>query len=539
MARHGKASIRNQSVNPLKYMNRTIIASRYDHWLRASEKTLNILIRIVVYSSAFYFFSFVSADTDLWGHIKFGQDLWAAWAFQRVDIYSYTASGHEWINHEWLSELIMYFTYRFFGSAGLLIGKTLVGFSIVYMLSKICFYRTCEPLVYGIIFVLAVFVMSPGFMIRPQLVTFLFTAYFLYTFHLYLERGKDRLWSLPVVMVAWVNCHGGFLIGAGLFPVIVAGDYISCLLREKDPGYLKRMVLWCTLTEIAVLINPYGYHLLAFLMTSLSAPRQIGEWFPVTVFDASYLRFKLLAALFLCSFLVRNPQRRYWEVSIIGVAMIYAFMHQRHTPIFAILTAPYLTENLSILVQKRRVVTRIRTLSSQIVLICFLFLLFSYQTAFAGYKYIEARWNIIVNPDEYPVAAVRFIKQNGIKGKILTPFEWGEYAIWKLYPDSQVSMDGRFRTVYPEEVIRGHFWATRDIRKLTALLEKYPADIILGRQNPLYQQMMTAENEWIYVYSDPTSMVFLRDNRVNREVLKKFRKNALTYSSEKISPFFP
>ena len=88
--------------------------------LHALEKTFNLLIRILVYSSAFYFFSFVTADTDLWGHIKFGKDMWDAMAFQRVDIYSYTAFGSEWINHEWLSELIMYFAYpclRFSGAS--------------------------------------------------------------------------------------------------------------------------------------------------------------------------------------------------------------------------------------------------------------------------------------------------------------------------------------------------------------------------------------------------------------------------------------
>ena len=28
--------------------------------------------------------------------------MWNVMAFQRVDIYSYTAFGSEWINHEWL-----------------------------------------------------------------------------------------------------------------------------------------------------------------------------------------------------------------------------------------------------------------------------------------------------------------------------------------------------------------------------------------------------------------------------------------------------
>jgi len=519
-------------------MNGTITTAEHERGLFALEKTLNLLIRILVYSSAFYFFSFITADTDLWGHVKFGKDMWNAMAFQRVDIYSYTAFGAEWINHEWLSELIMYFGYDIFGSPGLLIGKLLVGFSIVYLLSKISFHRTCEPLVYGMIFVLSVFVMCPGFMIRPQILTFLFAAYFMYSFHLYLERGKNLLWSLPIIMVIWVNCHGGFLIGAGMFPVAVCCEYLTCRVKNKDTRHLRRMIFWLILTELAVLINPYGYHLLSFLYDTLSVPRGVSEWNPVGVFDLSYLRFKLLALLFISSFFIRNKERRYWEAGIIIIAMFYAFMHQRHTPVFAIVAAPYLTENVSILVQKTGVFKRIKTFLCHVLLSVFLLLLISYQIASAGNKYIKAEWNIIVDPTEYPVAAVHFIRENGIKGDILIPFEWGEYAIWKLYPDCKISIDGRFRTVYPVEVLRDHFEAIDDESKLKDLMEKYPPDIILGRQNLLYQRLIATEKRWVYVYSDPTSIVFVREGGSQGHILNKFQRKELTYPSKDTGPSF-
>ena len=519
-------------------MNGAITTLKHDRSLPVLEKTVNLLIRILVYSSAFYFFSFVTADTDLWGHIKFGQDMWNAMAFQRVDIYSYTAFGSEWINHEWLSELIMYFAYHGFGSPGLLIGKLLVGFSIVYLLSKISFHRTCEPIVYGMVFVLSVFVMCPGFMIRPQILTFLFAAYFLYSFHLYFERGKNLLWSLPMIMVVWVYCHGGFLIGVGMFPVAVACEYVTCRMRNRDKGHLKRMIFWLILTELAVLINPYGYHLLSFLYETLRLPRGISEWNPVAVFDLSYFRFKLLALLFASSFFIRNKERRYWEIGIIIIALIYAFMHQRHAPVFAIVAAPYLTENISLMVKRMGLFDRIRSFSSYVLLSVFLLLLISYQSAFAGYKYVKAECNIIVDPTVYPVSAVCFLKQNGIKGDILIPFEWGEYAIWKLYPDCKVSIDGRFRTVYPEEILTDHFEAAGNESRLRDLLEKYPADIILGRQNRLYQRLIATEKRWVYVYSDPTSIVFVRDGGSQRDILNKLGRKELIYPDKDTGPSF-
>jgi len=519
-------------------MNGTITTTKHDRGLLSLEKTLNHLIRILVYSSAFYFFSFVTADTDLWGHIKFGKDLWDAMAFQRVDIYSYTAFGSEWINHEWLSELIMSLVYRIFGSPGLLIGKLLVGFSIVYLLSRISFHRACHPLVYGMVFVLSVFVMSPGFMIRPQILTYLFVTYFLYVFHMYLERRRNLLWSLPIIMVVWVNCHGGFLVGLGMFPIVVTCEIIRCRLRKEDSGYLRNLLIWFVLTEASVFINPYGYRLLTFLYETLNMPRGISEWNPVTLFDFSYFRFKLLALLFIGSLFIRNTKRRYWEAGIIVIALIYAFMHQRHAPVFAIVAAPFLTENISFWVQRTGVLRGIKSFSSYALLNAFLLILVSYQVAFAGYKYFKAEWNIIVDPTEYPVYAARFLEENGIKGNILLPFEWGEYAIWKLYPDCKVSIDGRFRTVYPEEILRDHFEAAGNESRLRDLLEKYPADIILGRQNSLYQRLITIQNRWIYVYSDPTSIVFVRDGGSQRDILDKFRRKKLIYPGTETKRLF-
>jgi len=508
-------------------MNEMTGPSIHHRWVNGSEKAFTILLRILAYSSAVYFFSFITADVDLWGHIQFGKDMWDAEAFQWVDVYSYTAFGAQWINHEWLSELVMSLVYHAFGSPGLLVAKLLVGFSIVCLLSSICFHRTCQPLVYGTVVVLCIFVMSPGFMIRPQLVTFLFTALFLYVLHLYLDRGRNLLWSLPLVMVAWVNSHGGFVIGLGMFPVVLASEYVVCRMRKRDMGHLRPILFWMVLTGASVLINPYGWRLLTFLYDTLTLPRDITEWAPVTLFDLSYIRFKLVSLLFVLTFLIRNEERRYWEAGIILVALVYAFIHQRHTPVAAIVAAPYLIENLSRMVQRKGVFERIRTLSSHVVLSVFFVLLISLQLLFAGHRYLMAEWNIIVDPGLYPVDAVRFLKLNGIKGKMLVPFDWGEYAIWKLYPDCQVSIDGRFDTVYPEEIIKDHFEAARDISKLKQLLDKYPADIILGIQNPLYQRLISTQDRWINIYSDPTAIVFMRNGDSQRDILDKFSKKKL------------
>ena len=117
---------------------------------------LDLAARFLAISSAVYFFSYVTVDPDLWGHIKFGEDLWQGMALPQSDPYAFTTGGHPWINHEWIAELIFYLTYRYFGDAGLLFGKLGIGLAIVALLWKICALRRICPLVCGAVMVIAI-----------------------------------------------------------------------------------------------------------------------------------------------------------------------------------------------------------------------------------------------------------------------------------------------------------------------------------------------------------------------------------------------
>jgi hypothetical protein len=55
----------------------------------------------------------------------------------------------------------------------------------------------------------------------------------------------------------------------------------------------------------------------------------------------------------------------------------------------------------------------------------------------------------------YPVDAVRHLRAVGATGRLVTPFESGEFLAWALRPAMSVSIDGRFEEVYTrEELLR-------------------------------------------------------------------------------------
>jgi hypothetical protein len=508
--------------------------SARSHWFDLAAKLLAV-------SSAVYFFSYVSADPDLWGHIKFGAELWKEKALPAMDPYSFTAYGHPWINHEWLTELIFYFTYRTLGDAGLLLGKLGIGLLIVALLWKMCNLRKGHPLVFGAVMVLAIAVVSPGFMIRPQVFSFFFFTLFLYILHRYLQKGENRLFLLPFVMVLWVNMHGGFLMGGVLLTTVAGWETLARLIRRKDHVEPGTLWLWLLVTGGAALLNPYGYKLLVFLYKSLSVHRDISEWKPVCLWNGSFLHLKLLMLLFLAS-LWRKPKTwEGWEVAGCAVMLAATLVQQRHMPFFGIMVAPLLVCRLTGSVSNihtRYPKLRLTRTSRHLIGIC-LSILIVVQIYHGTCRYVMTQCRIIVDPGTYPVSAVEFLKINRLEGNLLLPFDWGEYAIWKLYPGCRVSIDGRFRTVYPESVIQDHFIASHDSSRWRVLIEKYPADLLLVRQIPFFQSLINADTPWVYVYSDPTAIVFLRNSEKNQEALARFRAGQRQQPTTRPSPYFP
>ena len=497
---------------------------------------LNWVIQIVVFSSTVYYFSLMQADPDLWGHIKFGKDLWTAGKLVRFDPYSFTAYNHPWINHEWLSELIFYFTYLWQGDAGLLFGKLLVGLCVAICLSKICCMRQCHLFIYAVGMMLAIFVISPGFMIRPQIFSFLFFTLFVYLLHLWYHLKKNYLFLLPLLMVLWVNLHGGFLMGWALLILAAIWETIIGWVSQPENSQKKSLWIWTGVTSLAVFINPYGYKLLIFLYKSLTINRDITEWRPIVCDDLSFLRFKILACLFIITLCINIKKSSGWEVCAILMILFASLRHQRHTPFFAIICAPYLIHNLSVTLQSLQKRVQLPHLTKPVLncLAIFIGLLAIYQFYGAVSLYAQSKCRIIVNPTEYPVSAVRFLRLNNIQGNIILPFTWGEYAIWKLYPDCRVSIDGRFRTVYKESVIQAHFIHPDDISRWSDLINQYPADIFLARQSPLWDRFIKKNINWQYVYSDKVAVIFL-----HKKLLKQFSSTGFEYPKSEPLPYFP
>ena len=471
-------------------------------------------------SSLFYFFSYPGVDNDLWGHLFFGREILQNGKLPLQNLYSYTAPDHPWINHEWLAEVIFYTTFSFFGSPGLILLKLIIGAMIVWILDRVIRERVRFPFARVLTLVWTMAILSPGFNIRPQLFTyFLFTA-FLFLFHRYENGKRTVLYWAPLLMLPWVNIHGGFVAGLGAFWLFSFWTVVRRIWDQETTGLFTQVLTPLLIAGIVLVFNPYGLDLLSFLARDLLLNRPITEWQPIPILDLSFPAFKLVVLL-VALFSLRSGSLRRWDFILIVVTAILAFRYQRHTPLFAIAAAPFLAEAVQELVGK------LKDGKWEWVLVSCIITIALYQFYWISKIHLQHRFQLIVSPREYPTQAVDFLQRNGIRGNLAVPFTWGEYFIWKLYPEIRVSIDGRYTTAYPTEVIQEHWTWMEGKKGWRKLLERYPAEIaITNRYHPV-TALLRKDPEWLYIYSDPVAFIFIKKTLGQNPLLERFKEKKL------------
>ena len=92
----------------------------------------------------------------------------------------------------------------------------------------------------------------------------------------------------------------------------------------------------------------------------------------------------------------------------------------------------------------------------------------------------------------------------------MTPFDWGGYVSWKLFPAVKVSLDGRYEVAYPawleDESYR--FYVAEDGWR--DVLTKYPTDLVLAPTALPIAHSLASAGDWRRVYGDGIFELFAR-----------------------------
>lgn len=439
-----------------------------------------------------------SADPDLWGHLRFGLDTLHLHRLPPFDPYSFT-SDRAWINHEWLSETIMAAIYGAGGVPALVTFKIVLVALLAAIMWTVLRRSGVSSLgrVAGTAFAVTAS-LAVLHSIRPHLWSVFLTVVLLNV----LTRAREKprmLLFLPLIFVAWANLHGGWMIGLLITGSWLAGGWLQGVLS------LRRVVLVGSATVAATLVNPYGYGLWLFLAETVRTSREdITEWLPITN-SPPYLFIWSMTTVLTALAVVRGNRA---PTLLAAAALAYASWRvQRVVPFFVLVAIWIALPTLSPLspAPHRVYKDRDRWLAGLLGVAA----LFGAMVAFAAQTRAALPCITIqeaTSPDQSAAAGIRGMR---LRGRMITSFDWGEYAIWHFGPDLQVSMDGRRETVYTDGTLRAHrAFLQRGFAAWPALEAKNPDYVWVPRAFPVTK--LLPDGGWQPLITTPDSIVWSR-----------------------------
>jgi hypothetical protein len=488
--------------------------------------TLPRLATILTFAGIFAMAARPSIDTDTWWHLRAG-----AWMVEHhqvltLDVFSSTRYGQPWLNHSWLSQLLLYLFWQFFGYAGLNILTAIVVTAAWWFV-----YARCEGNAYlkGFSLVLGAAASAVFWSARPQLASFLLTAVFAYVLGNYRWRGIDRLWWLPLLMLLWVNLHGGFAIGFLLLLGTLAGQGASAMFGQSGPGTLTwpqlgRLALVTAVCVAVVPLNPFGValYLVPVRTVSIGVLQQfIQEWQSP---DFHLLQFQPFIWLLLATVAVLGFSHRRADLTDLLLVCGFSYLglvSARNVSTAALLITPLLTRHAAAAIgelgERRprlaaifdpppaaRSLPWINSAILSLALLAVLLKVVDASLPATNEQYIATR---------VPVQAADYLEQARPPGPLFNAYNWGGYLAWRLYPKYRVFVDGR-TDLYDDALLREYLTAALGQPGYEQVLDHYGVNLVLVEQgSPLAQRLAEAVS-WRSLYSDSISAVFQRVDRV-------------------------
>ena len=484
---------------------------------------------------------------DIWYHLAAGHYILETGDIPRLNIFSYTQSGHEWIDIQWLFQVIAYGAYSWFGADGLIILKSLclfLAFAILFRTG----YRGERAMVTAVFFYLAILCSQERFFARPEIFSLPLFALYLKILLDDEKNRSNRIYILPVLQILWVNVQGLFVLGI----VLVFFHLLSRALK----GEFRRPMLLLLLCLAACFINPYTYRGALFPIILFNRVGHFSNIFASTIAEfisplPTYNPLRLfkislslksytlsafigLAGLTLITFLL-NIRRTNLFLALSYVAFLYlSASAKRNLPLFAFVSAASAVYNINSFLDsfssgKRfsPAISKSYTGKSGNMLLSLLVAVTIFLVVtdkFSIHEKSTRSFGFGVSSPTYPVGAVDFIIANDVRGNVFNTLGTGGYFIWQCYPERREFIDGRLEAI-SNEFYSFYISLLRDPNRWPECVARYgvtyaildhwvnPEDNLLPR---IYN-----DDAWALVYLDGASAVFLLRNGPNTPIIER------------------
>lgn len=500
--------------------------------------------------------SFSYLDPDLGWHLKVGEEIVHTGSVPHVNNFNYTFTGN-WVDHEWLINVVSYKIYDSFGYIALSIFFVLIVIGSLILLNLFVrrFFNKTPEVVIALIQLFGVLASLPHFGIRIQEFSLLFFILELWIIETYSQKKKYKtlFWLLPLFYL-WANIHGSFLFGLAIliiWPIVKIAERLFSRSKFKKYFELDNLVENKTLVKfylfsfvalIMTFITPYGSELYSFLRGygNTFYLNAIQEWLPQSSFPFNYGQLIYLA--FSTSILViyfyglrteKFKKINFWQFCLTVLLAISAFKSRRNFPLYFIASFIFFVPLIYNIFEAEQIKKMILRKELKYFLLAIMFL--TIVSNFVSVRVSNNPFNSYCSV--YPCEALKFLKNNleYYDLNIFNEYNWGGYLIW-TYPNKKLFIDGRL----PQVEYKSHSFMEEYYEFLkkdsdhAVKLKEYNIDLVLLKTDdykieakkwekfifwikdkdltiPHYlRRYIESSSDWQKIYSDKTASVYSR-----------------------------
>lgn len=459
---------------------------------------LSICIPLVAFIWVMQFTTFeILRDPDTYLHIASGNWILSHLSIPRVDIFSYTAIGQPWINHEWLAQCILSIGYQLGSWNGLVFITALMlaltlAIQLQFLLARI-------SVLYAVTFsALTFFSLTTHLLARPHVIAWPLMVIWVCTLLKVSEGNTKPPFWLLLIMLIWANLHASFILGLALIPLLAVNGKFSERLTLSQ---LKQWTYFGVLSLVASMLTPWGWKgiWLPFHISTLSNVGLINEWAlsPLSAVSPITLWLGLIVYLLI----LRRLKLTFVFTFIIACLSYEALLHGRYISIFGLIAPMLLANAMSSgkLIQNQTTSDARRNWKIFLVT-C---VLISLSTV-ASYTYKPHQPDPHITPQQAVDAALLL----AVKGNVLNEYNYGGYLEYRGIP---VFIDGRAE-IYSHDEFATYIAATESHNKeqVKQILNKY--EITWTVLNPKSELINYLDQNpfWKKVYEDSISVVHIK-----------------------------
>ncbi|MGH7794610.1 MAG: hypothetical protein ACREQ2_06900 [Candidatus Binatia bacterium] len=472
------------------------------------------------------------ADGDTGYHIRTGEVILRTWQVPTQDPYSFHDPPLKWTAHEWLSDIIMAVVFSMLGLTGVVLFFAFLLALTHWLLYRWLRSRSNDILLCATVTLLATAASSTHWLARPHVFSLLFTVVWCHCLDRFQNRNANSLTYLPLLMLLWVNLHGGFMIGLIFLTTYLGGNVFDALTsrREQSEAHArkaKKLFVTLIVSMGVCLLNPYGLEILWFpirLTSDRFIMDRVIEFLSPNFHEVLPFKYMLLATI--GALALSRRALSVIELTLVLLLSYMALYSARHVSLFALVVAPILLCSSESILNRlpdwilQSYKMRIRNLAAiDAGLKGYLWPIFSVLLilglAAAGtlqYRFSEKT---------FPVAAVEFLKNQPIAGNMFNNDEFGDYLIFAAWPAYRVFMDGR-SDMYGEKYGSAYLRVAQAQRGWKEVFEKYDITWVLFVTESPLTAALQEQRDWQVIYSDHVATIFVKKVPAHRSLLTKY-----------------